>query len=179
MTTGGGRSAWIVTCEPAMRGTDHVGIRLATAPSAGLRRIRARHCRQAVLRVQTGRVIDSEWDWDRMEAAAVALSDVDPALARSLLELFEVTLQDSLSEEERRYLGTIRTAARLDVARVGTAAAIKLTFFGGHTWLEWDGSDDDARSSVRDLAESAAAKVSGDFWIQGEGWRSRTRYGEQ
>lgn len=127
--------------------------------------------------MQTGPVTDSEWDWDRMETAAVALSEVDPALATSLLELFEVTLRDSLSEEERSHFDTIRTPASLDVARVGETAAIRLTFFGGHTWLGWDGSDDDARSLVRDLAESAAANVSSDFWIQGEGWRSRTEPG--
>jgi hypothetical protein len=124
--------------------------------------------------VQTGLVTDGEWDWDRMEAAAVELSDVDPALAAALLELFEVTLRGSLNEEERSYLDSIRTPPRLDIARVGATAAIRLTFFGGDAWRGWDGSDDDARSSVRDLAESAAANVSGDFWIQGDGWRSRT-----
>jgi hypothetical protein len=128
--------------------------------------------------VQTGGVTDREFDWDRMEVAAVAFSEVDPALAKSLLELFEATLWDSLDEEESSYLETIRTPARLDIARVGETAGIKLSFFGGHTWLGWDGTEDDARSLVRDLAKSAAAKVSGDFWIQGEGWRSRTEYGE-
>lgn len=109
----------------------------------------------------------------------MALSDVDPALATSLLELFEGTLRNSLSEGERNYLETIRAPARLDVARVEGTAAIKLTFFGGHTWLGWDGTDDDARSLVQDLAEAAAANVSSDFWVQGEGWLSRTDYGEQ
>lgn len=109
----------------------------------------------------------------------MALSDVDPALATSLLGLFEETLRNSLSDDERSYLETIRTPARLDVARVEGTAAIKLTFFGGNTWLGWDGTDDDARSLVRDLAEAAAANVSSDFWVQGEGWRSRTDYGEQ
>lgn len=113
-----------------------------------------------------------------MEAAAVALSDVDPALATSLLDLFDVTLRESLNDDERSHLDTIHTSARLDVARVGENAAIKLTFFGGHSWSAWDGTDDDARSLVRDFAESAAANVSGDFWIQGEGWRSRTENGE-
>lgn len=125
-------------------------------------------------RMQTGSVADGEWDWDLMEAAAVPFSDVDPALATSLLQLFQATVRDLLSEDERSALDTIRTPARLDVARVGDSAAIKLTFFGGQTWLEWDGTDDDARSLVRGLAESAAGNVSGDFWIQGEGWRSQT-----
>lgn len=121
---------------------------------------------------------DGEWDWDRMEAAAVALSDVDPALATSLLDLFDVTLRASLNDDERRDLDTIHTSARLDVARIGGNAAIKLTFFGGHSWSAWDGTNDGARSLVRDCAESAAANVSGDFWIQGEGWRSRTENDE-
>jgi len=128
--------------------------------------------------MQTGRVSDSEWDWDRMEAAAVALSDVDSALTASLLELFEETLRNSLNGDESSAFDAIRAPARLDVTRVGDAAAIKLTFFGGHPWLGRDRTDDHARPLVRDLAESAAAKVSGDFWIQGEGWRSRTEYGE-
>lgn len=128
--------------------------------------------------MQTGPVAEGEWEWDRMEAAAVALSDVDPALATSLLDLFDVTLRESLNDDERGHLDTIRTSAHLDVARVGANAAIKLTFFGGHRWSAWDGTDDDARSLVRDFAESAAATVSGDFWIQGEGWRSRTENGE-
>lgn len=127
--------------------------------------------------MQTEPMSDSDWDWDRMEAAASALADVDPALATSLLELFEETLRDSLTGDERRRLEAIRVPAHLEVARVGDAAAIKLTFLGGHTWLEWDGTDDDARSLVRDLAESAAAKVSADVWVQDEGWRSRTEYG--
>ena len=84
--------------------------------------------------MQTGPVADGEWDWDRMEVAAVALSDVDPALATSLLDLFEVTLRESLNDDERSHLDTIRTSSRLEVARVGGNAAIKLTFSGGHTW---------------------------------------------
>jgi hypothetical protein len=121
---------------------------------------------------------DREWDWEGMEAAAVALADVDPALAASLLELFEVTMRDALSEDEVGTLESIRTPARLDVARVGNAAAIRLTYFGGTTWVGWDGTDDDARSQVRELARSAAANVSGDHWINGDRWRSRTEYGE-
>lgn len=120
---------------------------------------------------------DGEWDWDQMEAAAVAFADVDPDLATSLLELFEVTVHDALTEDERGAFHAIRTPARLDVARVGDAAAIRLTFFGGTTWVGWDGTDDDARSQVRELARSAAANVSGDHWIDGDGWRSRTESG--
>lgn len=121
---------------------------------------------------------DDGWDWDRMEAAAVALADVDPALATSLLELFEVTLRSRLSEDERSTLDAIRTPARLHVAHVGDAAAIRLTFFGGTTWVGWDGTNDDARTQVRELALSAAANVSIDHWINGDGWRSRTEYGQ-
>jgi hypothetical protein len=128
--------------------------------------------------VRTESMSDSDWDWDRMDAAAVALADVDPVLAASLLELFEVTVRSSISEDGVGALESIRTPARLDIARVGDAAAIRLTFFGGTTWVGWDGTDDDARSQVRELARSAAANVSGDHWINGDGWRSRTEYGE-
>ncbi|MFN7148474.1 MAG: hypothetical protein ACK4V6_03245 [Microthrixaceae bacterium] len=121
---------------------------------------------------------DGEWDWERMDAAAVALIDVDPGLAASLLELFEMTLRACLSEDERSALDAIPTPARLHAAHVGDAAAIGLTFFGGTSWVGWDGTEDDARSEVRELARSAAANVSGDHWINGDGWRSRTEYGE-
>jgi hypothetical protein len=113
-----------------------------------------------------------------MEASAVPFSDVDPGLAASLLDLFQATLREFLEDEERGALESIRTAPRIEVCRVGDAAAIKLTFFGGQTWVQWDGTDDDARAQVRDLADMAAANVSGDFWINGEGWRSRTESGE-
>jgi len=63
--------------------------------------------------VQTGPVAEGEWEWDRMEAAAVALSDVDPALATSLLDLFDVTLRESLNDDERGHLDTIRTSAHV------------------------------------------------------------------
>lgn len=121
---------------------------------------------------------DGEWDWDQMEAAAVAFADVDSDLATSLLELFEATVHDTLSEDERSALNTIRTPARLHIAHVGDAAAIRLTFFGGTSWVAWDGTDHEARVLVRELARSAADNVSGDHWINGDGWRSRTEYGE-
>ena len=124
--------------------------------------------------MQTGRVADSEWDWDLMEASAVPFSDVDTALAAALLELFHTTVRDLLDEDERSTFDDSRTPARLDVARVGADAAVKLTFFGGQTWLGWDGTDDGARSLVREMAALAAANVPGDFWINGDGWRSHT-----
>ncbi len=113
-----------------------------------------------------------------MEASAVPFSEFDPALAASLLDLFHFTMRECLGDEERSALESIRTPPRLDVGRVGGAAAIKLTFFGGTTWVGWDGTSEDARTQVRGLAEMAAANVSGDFWINGEGWRSFTEYGE-
>lgn len=113
-----------------------------------------------------------------MEASAVPFSDVDPGLAASLLDLFQATLRERLGAEEPGAQESTRTAPRLDVCRAGDAAAIKLTFFGGETWVQWDGTDDDARAQVQDLAAMAAANVSGDFWINGEGWRSRTEFGE-
>lgn len=105
-------------------------------------------------------------------------SDVDAGLAASLLDLFQVTLRECLADEERSALESIRTPPRLDVGRVGGDAAIKLTFFGGQTWVGWDGTSDDARAQVRGLAESAASNVSGDFWINGDGWRCRTESSE-
>ena len=113
-------------------------------------------------------------DWDAMEASTTPFSEFDPVLAASLLDLFQVTMREHLSDEELGALESIRTPPRLDVGRVGDANALKLTFFGGQTWMGWDGTSDDARVLVRELAELAAASVSGDVWISGDGWRSCT-----
>jgi hypothetical protein len=68
---------------------------------------------------------------------------------------------------------------RFEVATLDGDQVLQLRWFGGVTSVGWDGSAQDARELVTGLADTAAASISGDFWIQGDGWRARTTYGDQ
>lgn len=99
-------------------------------------------------------------------------AELDEQLAASLIDVFWAELRARLDPGELTHLESIRTPPVLERVLWDGRDALRLTFFGGESLSAWDGSSNDAREVVRDFAESAAGSVSGDHWIQGDGWRA-------
>ena len=100
------------------------------------------------------------------------LAQRDAALDAALLAEFDAVLRAELTADERTMLDGVTVTPRFDVVVEGDELLLRLTYYGGSTWIGWDGTRDDAFDVVRGMARAAAGNLSGDHWQQFDGWRS-------
>lgn len=103
---------------------------------------------------------------------AVPLEVEEPVLAARLVDQFRSELRTHLTDDELEFLDSLVDEPRLDVALLDGTRALRITYFGGHSSIGWDGTADDALGIVTELAESFAGSISSHHWHHAEGWRS-------
>ena len=120
-----------------------------------------------------------EWDQQpptQVETDIVPLVDLDQSLDAQLVEQLSRAVREHLSADELSFFDQTDRRPHFDVVRLDGNRAMKVTFFGDQTWVDWDGTTTGAQEIVGGLAERVADWVSSYYWQTPQGWRSKTTF---
>ncbi len=115
---------------------------------------------------------EEERPWPDAETVFTPLVHADRALAERLVARFTQVLHEALSGGEPEY-ATGYGPPQVEVGtEPGGEQLLRISFGGGVTLMEWDGTEENADAIIQGVAANDAYGASADYWLV-EGWRTR------